>query len=130
MINKKRIVPIQKMDLLSGIGMVLNLIGTSYSVLKSSDVAGTFAVTGTGSAGNFLCDQPVQTLDFPSGVTGATVYFVAAYSFDAITVAGAAATIDDAGLELDDIEKDGATLYKAVLSSGEVTISAVTPVVS
>ena len=129
MLNKNRIVPIQKIDLLSMIGTCLGLIGTSYNVLKSSDVTGNFAVTGTGSAGNFLCDQPVKTLDYPSGVTGATVYFVAGYDFETITVAGAAATIDSSGLDLDEIEKDGATLYKAVLSSGEVTISAVTPVV-
>lgn len=130
MINTNRIVPVQKTDLLSLIGTVLGLIGTSYAVLAATTIEGAFSVTGSGSAGNFLANQPVQTLDFPSGVTGATVYFVPAYDFTAITVAGAAATIDDAGLDLDDVQPDGVTLYKAVLSSGEVTITAVTPVAS
>ena len=130
MINTERIVPIQKMDFLSMIGTILTLNSTSYSVLEASTVDGAFSVTGSGSAGTFLANQPVQSLDFPTGVTGATVYFVAAYDFTAITVAGSAATIDDSGLDLDDVQPDGITLYKAVLASGEVTITAITPSVS
>lgn len=130
MINNDRIVPVQKIDLLSLLGTVLGLIGTSYSVLASSDVEGTFSVTGTGAAGNLLANQPVKTLDFASGVTSGTVYFIAGYDFSAITVAGAAATIDDSGLDLDEIDPDGVTLYKAVLGSGEVTLTAVTPVIA
>lgn len=127
MINNDRIVPVQKIDLLSLLGTVLGLIGTSYSVLASSDVEGTFSVTGTGAAGNLLANQPVKTLDFASGVTSGTVYFVAAYDFAGITVAGAAATIAEGSAT---VEPDGVTLYKAVLSSGSVTVSAVTPVVA
>lgn len=130
MINNDRIVPVQKIDLLSLLGTVLGLIGTSYTVLASSDVEGTFSVTGTGAAGNLLANQPVKTLDFASGVTSGTVYFIAGYDFSAITVAGAAATIDDSGLDLDEIDPDGVTLYKAVLGSGEVTLTAVTPVIA
>ena len=130
MINTERIVPIQKMDFLSMIGTILTLNSTSYSVLEATTVDGAFSVTGSGSAGTFLANQPVQTLDFASGVTAGTVYFVAAYDFTAITVAGSAATIDDSGLDLDDIQADGITLYKAVLASAEVTITAITPSVS
>ena len=128
MINNDRIVPVQKIDFLSLIGTVLALHGTSYAVLAASDVEGTFQVTGSGAAGNKLVNQPVKTLDFASGVTSATVYFVAGYDFTGITVNGAAATIADAGLDLDEIKKDGITLYTAVLGSGEVTLTAVTPV--
>ena len=127
MINNDRIVPIQKIDLLSMFGTILAIANVSFGVLAATDVEGDFSVTGTGAAGNKLANQPVKTLDFASGVTGGTVYFVPAYDFAAITVAGAAATIDDAGLDLDDVQPDGATLYKAVLASGEVTITAVTP---
>ena len=53
MINKdNRIVPIVKTDFLSLIGTTLALIGTSYAVIESADVKGTFQVTGTGAAGN------------------------------------------------------------------------------
>ena len=127
MVNNDRIVPIQKIDLLSMYGTVLTIASVSFTVLAATDINGDFSVTGSGSAGTFLANQPVATLDFPSGVTGATVYFVPAFDFSAITVAGAAATIDDSGLALADVQPDGVTLYKAVLSSGEVTISAVTP---
>lgn len=127
MINNDRIVPVQKIDLLSLFGTVMGLASVSYSVLASSDIEGTFQVTGSGAAGTFLANQPVQTLDFATGVTGGTVYFVAGYDFSGITVAGAAATINDSGLALDEIKADGVTLYKAVLASGEVTFSALTP---
>lgn len=130
MVNNDRIVPIQKIDFLSMIGTILTLNSTSFSVLAATTVDGAFSVTGSGAAGTFLANQPVQSLDFASGVTGGTVYFVAAYDFDTITVAGAAATIDTDGLAIADIEPDGITLYKAVLASGEVTITAVTPSVS
>lgn len=127
MINNDRIVPVQKIDLLSLYGTVLGLIGTSYAVLFPADVIGEFEVAASGAAGNLLCSQPVKTLDFKSGTTSGTVYFIAGYDFSAITVAGAAATIDDSGLALDEINPDGVTLYKAVLGSGEVTLSSVTP---
>ena len=130
MINKDRIVPVTKSDLLSLYGTILTIASVSFTVLASKDVEGTFEVTGSGAAGTFLANQPVGTLDFKSGVTGGTVYFVADYDFSAIKVAGAAATLADASLDLDEVEKDAGTLYKAVLSSGEVTISAVSPVVA
>lgn len=127
MINNDRIVPIQKMDLLTMIGTVLSIHGTSYNVLAASTVEGAFSVTGSGAAGNFLANQPVQTLDFPSGVTGGTVYFVAAYDYAGITVAGAAATLAEGSAT---VNPDGVTVYKAVLSSGSVTITAVSPVIA
>lgn len=127
MINKDRIVPIQKMDLLTMVGTVLGLIGTTYSVLASSTVDGAFSVTGTGAAGNKLANQPVKTLDFASGVTGGTVYFVPDYEYAGITVAGAAATFAEGSAT---VIPDGATLYKAVLDSGTVTVTAVSPVIS
>ena len=130
MINNERIVPIQKVDFLSMIGIVLAIANVSYTVLKAKDTTGDFEVTGSGAAGTKLADQPVKTIDFKSGVTSGTVYFVPAFDFEGINVAGSAATIDDSGLDLDDIKADGITLYKAVLGSGEVTLTAVTPMAS
>lgn len=127
MINNDRIVPIQKMDLLTMVGTILSLIGTSYGVLASSTIEGAFSVTGSGAAGNKLANQPVQSLDFASGVTSGTVYFVPAYDYAGITVAGAAATIADGSAT---VNPDGVTVYSAALASGEVTITAVSPVLS
>lgn len=124
MINNDRIIPIQKMDLLTMFGTILNLASVSYNVLQTSTIEGAFSVTGTGAAGTFLANQPVQTLDFASGVTSATIYFIAAYDYAGMTIAGAA--IAPTGT----VQPDGVTLYKAVLASGAVTITAVSPVLS
>lgn len=128
MINKDRIVPIVKTDLLSAYGTMLTLAGFSYDILKSSDIPGNFSVTGSGDAGNFLCDQPVRSLDIPADVTDCMVFFVADYDFGGLTVAGAAPTFDEEGYTNDTILPDCATLYSAFLTSGTVTVNAVTPV--
>ena len=128
MVNKDRVVPIQKCDFLSMIATVLGLNGTSYTLLKSPDVDGNFVSAATGSVGNVLCNQPVKSLKLDGSASSATVYFVCDYAFEGIKVGSSDATLDDAGLSYDDLEKDGITLYKAVLSSGEITLSAVTPV--
>ena len=128
MVNANRIVPVEKIDFLSLIGTVLAIANVSTAVIAAKNVQGDFEVTGSGSVGNKLANQPAKSINFASGVTAATVYFVAAYDFGAITVNGAAATIADASpVDLDEVKPDGITLYKAALSSGEVTITAVTP---
>lgn len=128
MINKDRIVSITKIDLLSLIGTILGLGGTSYTVLDAVSVEGDFDLTGSGAAGNKLCSEPVKTLNFHTGVTSGTVYFVAAYDFEGITFHEGTATFNSSYLDNDDVLKDGCTLYKAVLSSSTITLTAVTPV--
>ena len=127
MINNDRIVPVQKIDLLTLIGTVLGLNNTSYAVLQTSDTLGDFTVTGTGAAGTKLANQPVKTLDFASGVTSATVYFVADYNYAGVSIAGTATT-PAAGSAT--VKADGVSLYKAVLADSAVTITAVSPVLA
>lgn len=122
MINTQRIVPIQKVDFLTLIGTVMTLADISYSVLVSTDIEGDFTVTGSGSVGNLLANQPVETINFASGVTGATVYFVPAYDYSGMSINGTATTPTGT------VNPDGITLYKAVLSGGSVTITAVSPI--
>jgi hypothetical protein len=112
MINNDHIVPVQKCDFLSLVGIMLNIHGTSYTVAKAADVEGNF-VLADGSV--FLCDQPVKTLDFGE-LTAGTAYFVAAYDFAGIT-----------GAEDAEIKADGITLYKAVIADTVITVTAVTP---
>lgn len=126
MVNKDSIIPVQKTDLLSLYGTVLTIANVSFAIAAAS-VEGDVDITGSGAAGNFLANGPVKAIDFKSGVTGATVYFIPAYDYAGIKVAGAAATMASESVEVD---AANAGLYKAVLSSGEVTISAVTPVIS
>lgn len=128
MINKDRIVPVTKTDLLTLIGTIMALIGTTYTALEPATIDGEFSVTGSGAAGNKLASQPVKSLDFATGVTSGTVYFVAAYDFEGITVAGVAPTWNTGSLETADVATDAATLYKAVLGSSKITLTAVSPV--
>ena len=127
MVNYDRIVPIQKIDFLSMIATVMTLDGTSFALLAAKDVDGNFDLTGTGAAGTVLCNQPVKTFDFKSGVTSGTAYFVPSFDFEGIKVAGSAPTFNGTYLDNDDVNKDGITLYKAALSSGTVTLTEVTP---
>lgn len=120
MINKNNIIPITKMDLLSMIGTILALAGVTYAILKAS-VAGACKVTGTGDAGNLLADAPVSEIEIADGVTAAVIYFVPAYNYTGIkgaTLAAASVAVD----------ANSAGLYKATLATGEVTITAVTPI--
>ena len=125
MVNTERVIPIQSSDYLSMIGTVMKLAGTTFTVLAASTVDGEFSVTGTGDAGTVLANQPVKSLDFASGVTAGVVYFVPAYGFEGITVAGSAVTPTGSVAK-----NDGVTLYTATLSSGSVTIAAITPSIS
>ena len=126
MINNDRIVPIEKVDYLSMVGTIMKLAGTSFAVVAVG-LDGLATVSGSGAAGNKLCNAPVKTINFGSGVTSGTAYFVADYDFKAINVNGSAATIGDGGVALANVKKDGITLYTAALSSGTVTITEVSP---
>lgn len=116
MINTDRIVPITSVDLLSMYGLILlqDSNNSSLAALQASTIDGDFSC-GTGVK---LAAQPVKSCDF-TGSTG-TLYFVADYAYEGFTESGAAVTM--AGAE---VVADGRTLYKAVLSSGTVTISKV-----
>lgn len=116
MVNKDRIVPIQKIDFLSLIGIVLTLTQTSFDVLAADDVEGNFTVSASGM---YLANQPVKTLNFTDD---GSVLFVPAYNFEAVQANGVDATVS--------VEADGITLYGATCSSGTVTVSAVTPTLS
>lgn len=124
MINKDRIIPIQKTSFLDIVALILAIAGVVFAILEAATIDGVFEVAGTGDAGNKLANQPVRSLDFKSGVTAAVVYFVADYNFEGFKVAGEDATM---GSSSEAVNPDGVTLYKATLSSGEVTVEAVAP---
>lgn len=123
MINNDRIVPVQKIDLLTLYGTILRLADVDIDVLEAGTVDGAFQVTENGDAGSYLANQPVKTLDFGEEVT-AGVYFVAAYDYAGITVEGEAATIGDGSAT---VKPDGVSLYYASLESGEIRIAAMSP---
>lgn len=123
MINKDRIVPIEKIDFLSMIGTVMNLMGASNFHVDATDAEGNLTVTGSGDVGTVLANQPLVSANFPAGVTAGVLYFVPDYKFSGFKIAGVA--IEAEG---DTPDYKGVALYSATLSSGTVTVAAVTPI--
>lgn len=122
MINKDRIVPITQVDLISMYGLILMQASANATLAKVSaeTVDGQYEITA--AATPLIADQPVKSVDFASGVSSATLYFVPAYDYAGFTINGAAVTptVPDEG-----ILADGRTLYKAVLASSAITITKV-----
>ena len=117
MINTNRIVPIVKLDLISMYGLILKQASANATLAKvsSGTVDGQFAITA--AATPLIADEPVKSVDFASGVSTATLYFVPAHDYVGFSINGAAVT------PTGDVEADGCTLYKAVLGSGAITIT-------
>ena len=135
MINKNRIVPVTKTDLLTLYGTMLNSSLDSLGVLKASDIEGNFDASEK-TSGAFICDQPVKSLELPYGVVfDVSIWFTAAYDFEGITIHGGE-NVDDSGspVAVNEIVKDCATLYKVVRAiddtANEALITAVSPVES
>lgn len=118
MINTDRIVPVTQTDLLSLYGLILkqDSNNASMAALQATTVDGQFSC-GTGI---HLAAQPVKSCDF-TGASG-TLYFVADYNYEGFTKVGAA---EEPAAGSDDVVPDAKTLYKAVMSSGNITITKV-----
>lgn len=125
MINSNQIVPISATDLLTLIGTVMAIGQESLAAVPTAlapvDAEGDFKVTTNSAV--YLASTALKSLDFDitaSSVSAGTVYFVPAYDYVGFSKDGVAAVT--AGAE---VKADGCTLYKAVLSSGTITISKV-----
>lgn len=122
MINTDRIVPVQVIDLISLYGLILKQ-DSDNSSLAALDATNPGEFTVASTAGSLLlADEPVASLNFASGYTSGTVYFVPAFDYSGFSINGTAVTPADGSATVD---PDGRTLYKAVLSSGDVTITQV-----
>lgn len=100
MINKDRIVPITKTDLLTLYATILALGGTTATILKADDVEGNFTLPT--EAGTYIAAEPVKKF---AGTAAGTVYFVPAY-----------------GCEVEDVDDEATDLYK-IDSNGATAIS-------
>lgn len=117
MINKSRTVPIQAVDRLTSIGETMTLANVTYAVVESADIEGNFTISATG---NKLLSAPAKTINFTAA--SGTVYFIPGYAWEGFRVSGAAVTPGGAA-----VNADCTTLYKAVLASGAVTVTQITP---
>lgn len=123
MINNNRIVPVQATDLISLYAVILKQDTTNNSTLakvNAKNAEGDFDITSASTP--LLCSEPAKSIDFAAAVTAATIYFVPAYSYKGFSLAGVA---EEPAAGSVDVDADGATLYKAVLSSGDITITKV-----
>jgi len=78
MINKDRIVPITRTDLLSFFAVIYNAVGRDHiQILQVEDGAVTMPDEATGP---YLAAEPLKTL--PTIGEGAQLYFVPAYDFE------------------------------------------------
>lgn len=119
MINSNRIVPVLATDLLTLYGNILAIANVSVTALQATGIGEIALESGSG---NFICAEPLKDFTFGSGVTSATIYFIPAYNYAGFKKDGATLTIADNDVVVD---KDGSTLYKAVLSTNTLTITKV-----
>lgn len=118
MINTDRIVPVQATDLISLYAVILKQDSNNSGLTKLAATAPGEFVQSTNSA-VAIAAEPVTSLDFAATASAGTVYFVPALDFKGFSLAGVATdysgTINENGI--------GSDLYKAVLSSGTITVS-------
>ena len=125
MINTDRIVSVTKTDLISLYAVILLQASGNSSLekLASKDVEGNFQVTANSKV--YIANQPVKSLDIDattSSVSASTIYFLAAKDYVGFSIDGVAETPAAGSV---DVDNDVSTLYKAVLSSGDITITKV-----
>ena len=122
MINANRIVPVQVIDLISLYGLILKQDTTNNSGLVALQATAPEVFTQSTNSAVVIAAEPVKTFNFASGVTAGTVYFIAAFDYVGFSINGVAEEPADGS---DTVANDGRTLYKAVLSSGDITITKV-----
>ena len=118
MINKDRIVPVMATDLISLYAVILKQDSNNAPLAKATakSAEGDFEITS--AATPLLLNEPAKSIDLAAEVTSATLYFVPAYNFEGISLAGVKA-------EIADVDADGATLYSATLADSAVTVAKV-----
>ncbi len=124
MINQNRIVPVEKTDLISLYGLILKQASGNSGLAKltSEDVDGNFQVKTNNAI--LIADQPVKSVDIDataSSVSACTVYFVPAYDFVGFSIDGVAEEAAEGSVDVD--AGNVGQLYKAVLASGDITIT-------
>lgn len=124
MINSNRIVPVTKTDLISLYSVILAQASGNSGLAKlvSDDILGNYQIKTNNAV--LIADQPVVSCDIDataSSVSACTLYFMADPAFAGFTIDGVAETPADGSV---DVVADG-SLYKAVLASGDITITKV-----
>lgn len=118
MINNDRIVPVEKVDLLTLYGNILVIAGTTIDKVDATGASGAFELAE--GSGNFIASEPVKSFDFGADVSAAVVYFIPTYDYVGFSIAGSAVETEG-----DEVEAGGVDLYTATLADSAVTIAKV-----
>ena len=119
MINANKIVPVTKSDLLSIYANAAILGGSTVTKLEEG-APGEFTVAATISTTWGIANAPLKKLNFGASASSGTVIFIPDYDYDGFYING---TFEEPADGSDDVDANGAELYKAVLSSGDITIT-------
>ena len=118
MINAERQVPVTEVSLLD---IYFNVFAVAMGANAPEKLVATNPGEFTVTANNkvYLANEPVKYLNFGTATAG-TVYFIPAYDYEGFATIGTA--VETAG---DEVKTSGYGFYRAVLSSGTVTITAI-----
>lgn len=128
MINKDRIIPIQRTDFLSLLAttLVATAIMASESYTKvgyaeAKDVEGNFVLADVEATSGtaVILNAPAKKIEADDMPSGCGFFFVPAYDFDGVYVDGVKAEAD--------IKADGISVYEIKYSGSDVAITPVTP---
>ena len=126
MINKDRIIPIQRTDYLSLIGTIFACVGLSQTLsltglnyVKAKNVEGDFELPAGNSGTAYILTQPAKSIDPANATAGAAYFFVPAYNFEGF----GGAEVEGAG----NIVKDGVSIYAIVNNGTDTSVIALTP---
>lgn len=121
MINKDRIIPIEKTDYLSLIATIARLCELQMEIVPVTDGENP----ALEASGLYLATEPLKRVNIGS-VAGAVLCFVPAHDFEGIYNGGVLVT--EFTSSSDDVIPDGVSLYKAGYEgSAGVGVYAVTP---
>lgn len=120
-INADRIVPVTGIDLISLYGLILKQDSNNATLDKLTPSEGMGAFKVTSGSKPLLAVEPAKVINIDataSSVSACTVYFVPDYNYQGFQIDGVAVTATGT------VTADGKTLYKAVLDTGVITVTA------
>ena len=114
-----RVVSFLKTNVLSFLRAALAAAGKTITNIVAT-APGEFTVSATISTDLGLAAEPLKKLNFGASATAGTVVFIPAYDYDGFYING---TFEEPADGSDDVDANGTDVYKAVLSSGDITIT-------
>lgn len=110
---RDRIVPIEKSDLMNMYYTILSLTGESAPDVIKADFPGVFTIEDEG-----FCEEPIESAEVT--LVSGDFYFVPALNYAGFSISDVVVVTEG-----DEVIKDGASLYKATVADGGITLAKV-----